>query len=267
MTSFFVVRLIVERTIKLDCNTYFLFNRFDESSSALRKALDLLPDDNYVQLNHLAALMQMGRIDMDETVIDIFDLSNLSAEERLKVMKLKGAVNYKKGNFRAAIEAFGALDWNDLDEASAIDYSLALQESGCDEKALDVLSFAANKIGSSNLYHYLATAYLHGAYVEEALAVYENFLCHLNEPSDLVRQLLVEYAQLLKYIDRAGNCNKFRRVCEKAIDFKLFPPPQSKADCFFTGFAYYILGRSELAKHYHEYSADFSAEYYDKIEL
>ena len=59
----------------------------------------------------------------------------------------------------------------------------------------------------------------------------------------------------------------FRKACERAVDFDKLNFPQSKPDCFFTGFAYYFLGRNELAKHYHGISLPFCTEYYDQLEL
>lgn len=247
-------------------HTYFLLERYNDSLKAFQKSLDLQPDDNDVQFNHLGALIEAGGIDLDEAVVDSFDLSKLSLEERIKVITLKGAINYKKDNYYAAIQVFSDLNWNDLDEVAAIYYSLALQASGEIEEAIDVLSFTAARIKSANLYHYLADAYLKADYLKEALSVYENVLCCVDQPSDLARQILIEYAQLIRCIDRVGS-NKFREACEKVINFNLFPPPQSKADCFFTGFAYYLLGKKDLARHYYDSSSGFSSEYYDEIEL
>jgi hypothetical protein len=67
-------------------------------------------------------------------------------------------------------------------------------------------------------------------------------------------------------IDKGEN-TKFQKACERAVNFTEFPPPQSKADCFFIGFAYYLLGRGNLAQHYYDNSSGFSAQYYDEIEL
>jgi Tetratricopeptide repeat. len=247
-------------------HAYFSLERYNESLEAFQKSLNLQSDDQDVQFNYLGALIHAGGIVLDEAILDGFDLSELSLEDRIKVITLKGAINYKRGSYYASIRAFRILDWNDLDEASAIYYSLALQESGAGEEALSVLCFAANKIKSTNLYHHLADAYLKDGDLEKALSVYEDVLCSVNNPSDLARQILIEYAQIIRRIYNVGN-NKFHEACEKVINFNLFPPPQSKADCFFTGFAYYLLGRKDLAKHYYDNSLDFSSEYYDEIEL
>lgn len=250
-------------------HTYFSQQRFDKSLEAFQQAIDLQPQDqphdSYLQFNYFAALISSGGILLDEKMLDLFDPAQLSAEERLKVTTLKAELSYKKGSYQEAISAFSGLSWNDLGEASAIYYSLTLQANGEPEKAIEVLRFAANRTKSTNLYHYLADAYLGVSDLRNAVSIYEDVLCRVAQPSDFARQILVEYAQIIRVSE--GENKKFREACERAVNVKLLPSPQSKADWFFTGFAYHLLGRSDLARHYYDNSSGFSAQYYDELEL
>jgi tetratricopeptide (TPR) repeat protein len=182
------------------------------------------------------------------------------------LVTLKGALYYRSGNFRDAIRAFSDIDCKNLDEASAIYYSLALQKAGKAEKAFEILSRVAAKTKSINLFHHLADAHLSAGDFDSALHIYKDYLCDLREPSDYGRQLLVECAQIIRLV-QGDQSAEFRRACERVVDFEVFPPPQSRADCFFIGFAYYFLGKSDLAKHYYAISLGFSARYYDQLKL
>jgi len=250
-------------------HTYFCQQRFDKSLEAFQQAIDLQPHDqphdSYLQFNYFAALIKSGGNLLHEKMLELFDPAQLSAEERLKVITLKAELSYKKGSYGDAIRAFAGLNWNDLDEASTIYYSLALQANGEPEKAIEVLRFVASRTNSTNLYHYLADAYLGVSELKNALSVYEDVLCDVTRPTDFARQILVEYAQIVRVSE--GENQRFREACERAVNVNLLPPPQSKADWFFAGFAYHLLGRSELAKHYFDNSAGFSAQYYDELEL
>ena len=259
-------------------HTYASLNRFDKSLEAFQKAVELEPDpesvldpavntrDKYLQFNYLAAILSSGGAILDEEILDIFDLSTLSQEEQLTVITLKGALNYKKGDYARAIRAFGDLEVNDLDEASAIYYSLALQQRGEDQRAIEVLSYVANRLNSINLYHHLASSYLNCSDLNSARTIYEEFLCDITTPSDYARQILVEYAQIIRKV-WGDQSPEFRNACERAVNFEVLPHPQSKSDCFFAGFAYYLLGKNDLARHYYVISTGFSTLYYDQLEL
>ncbi len=55
-------------------------------------------------------------------------------------------------------------------------------------------------------------------------------------------------------------------VKEWLID-RCFQNPHTDADWFYAGFAYHLLGKSEVAKNYFEMSSGFAALYYDELEL
>jgi pentatricopeptide repeat protein len=198
-------------------------------------------------------------------VSDRFDVSKLLPEDRLRGVKLRAARDYKNGNFHRAVAALSKLSWKELDEDSVIYYALALQALSDGEKAIRILHFASRRLNSVILYHYLADSYLRSGYVNEALSVFEEFLCRVTEPVNFARQLLVEYAQVIRMIE--GVSNKFRTACERVVSREVFPPPQTDADWFFSGFAFHLLGNNELATQCYHNSSGFSSEYYDKIEL
>jgi len=247
-------------------HTYFLLGEFEKSLNAFEQALRLLPDNEDLQFNYLGALVNSSGIILDESVFDRLDMSSLTKEEQLKVLTLKCSIRCRNGKYHEAVRIFSSFDWNDLDEAAALYYSLALQACGYSGLGIEVLQYAANRMGTENLYHHLADAYLKDGYVNEAISVYENFLCRVSTPTDFARQLLVEYAQLIKQTG-GSESRKFREVCERAVNFTQIAPPQSKADCFFTGYAFHLLGQKDLARHYFNNSADFSTHYYDELEL
>lgn len=244
-------------------HTYASLERFDDSLTAFQKAVDLAADD-YLRFNLQAAILGAGGAAIDESVFQLFDPKTLSPAERLKVLILKGALHYKNREYARAISVFGELKVEELDETSAIYYSLALQENGRVRQAIDVFAAVANRTRSISLYHYLADTYWSAGEAACAISIYETHLCAITTPADYGRQLLIEYAQMVRAIE-GDDSPKARKACERAVDLKIFPPPQSKGDFFFTGFAYHLLGRSELARYFYENSAGFSAEYYDEL--
>lgn len=246
-------------------HTYAALERFDESLRAFQKAVEQYGADEYLRFNHQVAILSAGGLTLDESVLDGFDLTKLRPEERIRLVTLKGALHYQKGNFFEAIRAFSGLDSQTLDEPSAIYYALALQEHGEFEKAFEILSVVGAKTRSPNVFHHLADAYLKAGDLGSASRVYEDHLCALTEPTDFARQLLVEYAQIIRLV-KGDTSAEFRDACERVVDFEVFPPPQSKADCFFIGFAYHLLGKNVLAKHYYAISSGFSVQYYDQLE-
>lgn len=262
-------------------HTYFSQERFVESLNVFQRAQELLDGDDDINLNHLVSLIYAGEDPLnDEEVLGKYDLLKVSDDERIKIIALSGAINYKKGNFFACIDAYKKLRLEDLNEAAALHYSFALREYERDDEAIKVLSFAASKIKSANLYHQLANAHLLVGNVNEALDIYKKFLCGINTPAEYARQILVEYAQIIRYIDNIeakkffvfrkqnpARTDTFNLICGSVIDFNLFGSPQTKADCFYTGFAYYLLGNDQMARHYYDSSSGFSEDYYDEIEL
>lgn len=245
-------------------HTYASLELFDESLRAFQKAIELQPDDEYLQFNYLGAIFSAGGTILD-SFLDLFEPSKLSRKEQLSVNTLKAALSYKSGDYFRAIAVFDRLDPNDLDEASAIYFALALQEIGHNVRAVEILSFVADKSKSINLYHHLANAHLNAGELNSALTIYEKFLSDVRTPSDYARQLLVEYAQVIRMVKGDENA-EYRKACERAVDFGALALPQSKPDCFFAGFAYFLLGKDHLARHYFGLSSGFSAQYYDQLE-
>lgn len=254
-------------------HTYFSLGDFQKSQDAFGKALEFLPDkDDFqfkedVQFNILGALIQSDVIEFDEAVLDKFDPPNLSSAERLKIVTLKGIAKYKKGRFPEAVRVFRMLEADELDEAAAIYYALALKEVGYEREAINILNFAAGKIKTANLYHYLADTYLCAGHIQDSLRIYEDVLCSPDNRAKWERQYFVEYARILKSVNKVRNFEKISSACETVLDLNLFPLPQSKEDFFYTGFAHYLLGNYEEARFDYNRSLNFCDHYYDEIEL
>jgi len=246
-------------------HTYFCLERFEDSVTAFQRAVDLLPGDKKVRVNYLTALAYAGGLILDDEIGELLEDKTLSAGERLKLSTMRGVISYKQGDYPCTIKAFENLNPDDLNETSSIYYAMALREYGYEERAIEVLKNAAHRIKTNNLYHHLAHAYLRIGATAEALVLYEQTLSLITSPSEFARQVLVEYAQLIKIVQ--GATTRYREACERVLNFTVLPPPQSKPDFFFTGFASYLLGKHELARFYFQSATGFASEYYDQLEL
>ena len=247
-------------------HTYFSMERFEDSVTAFQRAVDLLKGDKKVRVNYLTALAYANGLVLDDEVGELLKDKTLSAEDRTKLLTLRGIIEYKQGRYRSSVESFAQLDHDDLSETAALYYVFALREYGEEYKALEILETTAHRIKSGNLFHHLAHAYLRIGDAPGAAKIYETTLLSIVTPADFARQNLVEYAQVLKLIEGPASV-KARKACERAVDFAVFPQPQSKSDCFFTGFAFYLLGNDQFARYFFQASSGFSKEYYDKLEL
>lgn len=248
---------------------YLLQGRHDEACKAFQQAKEAEPSDQpadaYLQFNYLGSLVSIGGSILDDSVLELFDLSNLPAAERMNVFTLLAEAKYKRGDYYGAIKVFDGVNWNELSEAAAAYYALALQDSYQHGPAIELLCFAANKLKTPALYHHLANNYHIVGEVHNCLKIYEDVLWYVHTPISFARQILIEYAQLVRQL-KDGSL-KARLACERAVDLKVFPKPESDADWFYAGFAYHLLGEVILARHYFDMSSGFSAVYYDELEL
>lgn len=247
-------------------HTYFSMERFDDSVNAFQSALHLLDKDKKVRVNYLTALAYANGLILDDGIGDLLEDKTLSAEDRTKLLILRGIVEFKQRHYRRSIESFAQLDADNLSEAATLYYVFSLRELGEELRALEILENATRKIKSGNLYHHLAYAYLRIGDTSRAVKIYETALWPIVKPPEFARQNLVEYAQVLRIVEGTKSVAA-QKACERAIDFAVFPQPQSKADCFFTGFAFYLLGNDQLARFFFQGSSGFSTEYYDQLEL
>ena len=247
-------------------HAYFIRQRYDDSVTAFEQAVKLLPDEKSLMVNYLAALAYSGSPVLYDPTVELMKDPSLKPEDRQKLIAIRGVIKYKQGDYRGTIAAFGTVRLSDLNETSAIYFAFALVERGLDLQAIDVLENAASRIDSHNLNQHLAHAYLRVGDISASLRVYESKLLPLTAPPEFVRQVLVEYAQLIRSIE-GPQSRKFREACERAVNFSLLPQPQTKTDSFFTGFAFYLLGQNEFARYHFQNSNGISNEYYDQLEL
>lgn len=250
-------------------HVYLLQGRHDDAFKAFQRAKEVEPSDQpadaYLQFNYLCALVSAGGSILDDSILQLFDLSQLPAAERMNVLTFIAETRFRRSDFRGAIKVFEGVDWNELSEAAAAYYALALQESYQHGTAIELLRFTANKLKTPALYHHLANIYHIVGDIGSCLKIYEDVLWFESEPTSFARQILIEYAQLVRQVK--DGATKARLACERAIDRQLFPGFQTNADWFYAGFAYHLLGKSELAKDYFERSSGFSTSYYDELEL
>jgi tetratricopeptide (TPR) repeat protein len=242
-------------------HAYFYQHRYSDALAAFRKALELQPSDKSIKFNIVGALLHAGASVGGVTLPDILDRMELSSEDRVKFDKMEGIALLEQGEYENAIKVFERMaNRAQLDAASAIYYSRALEACGRVDEATDILRREATLQDDLNLYHHLADAYLKADMILEGLYVYEDILCR---PGCCTRKYLVEYARILKAVDGLMNRMKMQEVCGRVLDPKNFDDsPPTAEDFYYMGFANYLLGNHELA-HYDYQRSGRLFEYYD----
>jgi tetratricopeptide (TPR) repeat protein len=247
-------------------HSYFCQQRYDEALSAFQQALELHPEDKDVEFNILGTLTHMGEVVKGETILDRFDLDELSLQDYTKVLKMRGIINLQRGRYEAASENFKSMNEKGLlDAASVIYYCRALTVSGHFDEGNRLLRSEAVRLDDINLYHHLADAYWKVGSIDEALEIYKSKLCH---PKNWTRQYLIEYARILNAVGNSNNKKKMRRVCKQVLDQTHFPTSTlTKEDFYYMGFANYLLGNHERARYDYDRSLRCFNKYYDELEL
>ncbi len=82
---------------------YLLQGRREEAFKAFQKAKEVEPMDQpadaYLQFNYFGAMISVGGLILDDSVLELFDLSNLPAAERMNVFTLIAEARYKRGDY------------------------------------------------------------------------------------------------------------------------------------------------------------------------
>jgi len=234
-------------------HSYFYQYRYDEALEAFKKALGLQPADKMIEFNIEATLLHTGVPIGEVTLPDALDSAELTPDDYLKIGKIKGIALIRLGKYEDAAKVFESIaSRTQLDAASAIYYSRAMQACGRLKEAIVLLCHEAIRQEDVNLYHHLADAYLKAHMIREGLQVYHNKLC---SPACRTRQYLVECARILHAVDGVKNEEKVREICGQVLDSKNFSDsPPSAVDFYYMGFANYLLGNYELARYDHERS-------------
>lgn len=246
---------------------YVAQEEYETALEFYEKAADFLPEGKDISVNQIHSLSYTGATSWDETILGEIDDNELSAENLLKIITIRGIVNYRKGDFYRAVENFRSISSECLDECTAIYYGLSLSEVGWHESAIDILSFTAKNLNSANIYHHLADMYIRCEYFEEALDIYDQNLCSREKSENWRRQFFIEYARLLRYLDTGSNQRKICDLCKTVLDFNSFPNPQTNEDFFYMGYANFLLGNNDLAKYDFDRSTGFCEKYYDKFDF
>lgn len=241
---------------------YFYQKRYDEALVASRKALELQPADKSIEFNIMGVLLHADSVTGGACLPDNLDGAVLTAEDRIKVDKMKGIAHIGRGEYEDAIKVFELIEGRaQLDVASVIYYSRALEACGHREAAMALLRREASRQGNLNLYHHLADKYLKAGRINEGLRVYQNQLCG---PGCRTRKYLVEYAYVLYAVGGVTNVVRAREACEQVLDSENFgASPLTTEDFYYTGFANYLLGNHERARYDYERSGGL-LEYYDR---
>jgi tetratricopeptide (TPR) repeat protein len=247
-------------------HAYFCQQHYDEALSAFQQALELHPKDKDIEFNILGTLNQIGEAITDESFLDRFDLNELSLQDYTKVVKMRGIINLRKGNYAAVIKDFKLLDERGLlDAASVIYYYRALAVSGRFAEGVRLLRSEAVRLDDLNLYHHLADAYWNVGGINEALEIYRGKLC---QPKNWTRQYLIEYARILRVLGNSKDMQEMRKICAQILDQTNFPNSTlTKADFYYMGFANYLLGNHERAQYDYDRSSRYFNKYYDELEL
>jgi tetratricopeptide (TPR) repeat protein len=261
-------------------HTYFLMERFEESLQFFEKALEIRPNDTYLLVNRLNAKSAVTEV-TDTSPFALLKPETLTAEQRLRITGMKVALYYKQGKYSSVLDELEPLPWSDLDEPAALYYARALMRLGHEDEGISVLTAVAERTGSLDLFHCLANGYLSVGDVDNAINVYRDLIrlvtdrnkncgdsdCESRADSDhndFARQLLVEFAQLVRM--SVGENDEFFKSCETVIADEILGVPQTRKAFFFVGFAYHLSGCSDLARHYFDKSSGYSAQYYDVLE-
>lgn len=245
--------------------THHALAEVDEGNAAYKRAGDFMKDDKYLLLNQLAGLMEKESDGWDDRLLDEIDHADFPAEHRARVLEMKGIAKYKKNKFLEAVQHFGSIDINALDEAAAVYYALSLRKVGGDEQAISVVLNAALRLQTPNLFHVLADCYLNCDYLAEALSIYKDVLCAEDLPANWKRQYFIEYACILRNTGERRHHGTINSLCEKVLDFGLLSFPHSHEAFFYLGFANHLLGRKAEARYDYERSGKFCDQYYDRI--
>jgi tetratricopeptide (TPR) repeat protein len=253
-------------------HTCLLMERFEESLEFFEKALEIRPDDPYLLINRLNAKSAFTEV-TDTSPLALLKPETLTAEQRLKITGMKVALYYKQRKYSSVLDELDHLSWSDLDEPTVLYYARALLRLGYEDEGISVLTAVAERTGSLDLFHCLATSYLSLGDVDNAINAYHYLIRLITDPNknransdhnDFARQLLVELAQLL--LMRAGENDEFFKSCDTVVGDKILGAPQTPKAFFFVGFAYHLLGDSKLARHYFDKANGYSVEYYDALE-
>ncbi|HEY0048485.1 MAG TPA: TIR domain-containing protein, partial [Pyrinomonadaceae bacterium] len=222
---------------------YFLTGRYNESVDAYRRALDYMPNDEYILANLINSSC-CSDANAAAALFEQIDSSDLSPENKLNLIKIKGLFHYRQGEYETAVKIFQFLTLEEFDEAGALYYFLSLEKCGKDSEALSFLNSITERLKTTKLYHYLADKYSRLGQPANAICIYENFLC---QPERRTRRLLIDYARVLKTV---GNQNKMREVCGTILDSKNFGySPLTSEDLFYRGYANYLLGKDNPTKY------------------
>jgi tetratricopeptide (TPR) repeat protein len=243
---------------------YFRQRRYEEAFVNFQKALDICSSEFQLEIivNIISTLIEKGESVENIDLLDKFDLSKMSADEKTNILNMKGIFYYKKRDFNNALKVFENMYKNNLGDIPTITYYfLTLKEIGRYNEALTLLKTEAEKTNNTNLYHHLADFYLQTGKVIQCLDIYINVLC---KPDKRTRQYMVEYARILKY---NGNKDRTRDICGMVLDHKYFNYPKTKEDFYYDGFANFLLGKDERARYDFERSTGFFNKYYDELKI
>jgi tetratricopeptide (TPR) repeat protein len=244
-------------------HAYFYQHRYEEALAAFGRALELQPADEFIEFNIAGTLLHVAA-PPDGIILYDTERADLSPEDRVKVDKMKGIALIRRGEYENAVALFELIAGREqLDAASAIYYSRALEACGRTDDAVALLRREAERQDDLNLYHHLADAYLKVDMIRESLRVYRDKLCR---PGSRTRQYLVEYARILNAVGGVTNAVGVVKVCREVLDPGNFgDSPLTAKDFYYSGFANYLLGDYPRARYDYERSGELYG-YYDQFE-
>lgn len=236
----------------------FIQERYEAALAKFKIARDKCPPgkDWEARFNILAASVALGRAEEASAAFNGFDLETRPPDDQAKIASLQASLFSRKGDWRAVVITLrDIVDRRIGDAASAIYLSEAYQHRGEVWKAVAVLASEADRLNDWNLYHRLAALHARLGDSFRALEIYESKLLARRERP---WQMATDYALILRSIGRYREANE---VCRRALTL---PRPESDAETYFRGLAYYLLGRKQEA---HAYFADsrYRGQFYDQF--
>ena len=212
---------------------------------------------------YLRPMVELGEAISEEDrdlVLDT-DIANWEDDERTAIHGVRAQLLYQSARYKPAIDLLTSAKAEGLYNTPTVIYAhLSWLKLERKSEAESILTDQIREtepdgdINSAELYYQLAEYYLTTDQVGKTLTIYEKQLC---KPETVTRKFAVRYARILKQL---GDDKRTRTECLQILGGE-FAPPCSYEDFYYDGYANYLLGNTERAKHDFERSRQFDTWY------
>ena len=247
---------------------YYRQDKYNMALTEFKKALRKCPVNlnKEIRFDILLIEIELGKRQINDSVLDEFNLDNLPDEEAVEILNTKGIVLYQRGFLLESLKTFeDAFKLGIANSTSVIYKFIILRKLGRFRDAIELLENETRVSDEALLYQYLADSYWEeGAkscnenYKNKAINIYEEKLC---KSPHIKRQFVIDLARLYFWM---SNAEKVQECSRKVLDRKYFKLPSNNEDFFYDGFANYLLGDNVRAQYDYERSENCFEWYYDK---